>query len=50
MKFGARKPNIKQSFKPRTTGRAKRIIKKSVNSIYMKKGMGWINNPQKSNV
>ena len=30
MKFGIRKPSIKKSFKARTTGKAKRAIKKSL--------------------
>ncbi|WP_242979682.1 hypothetical protein [Clostridium perfringens] len=42
MKFGVRKPSIKKSFKARTTGRAKRIIKKSINPTYGKKGMGGL--------
>ena len=48
MKYGMRKPSIKKSIKARTTGRAKRAIKKSVNPLYGKKGMGWINNPKKA--
>lgn len=45
-KFGVRKPSIKRSIKARTTGRAKRAIKKSVNPMYGKKGMGWVNDPK----
>lgn len=37
MKFGARKPSLKKSIKARTTGRAKRVIKKSINPSYCKK-------------
>lgn len=48
MKFGVRKPSVKRSIKARTTGRAKRAIKKSVNPMYGKKGMGMIKNPKKS--
>lgn len=48
MKYGVRKPSIKKSFKARTTGRAKRTLKKSVNPLYGKKGMGWVNNPKKA--
>ncbi|MBQ8027803.1 MAG: hypothetical protein IJ262_00180 [Clostridia bacterium] len=48
MKFGMRKPSIKKSFSARTTGKIKRDLKKSVNPLYGKKGMGVINNPQKS--
>lgn len=48
MKVGYRKPNIKKSIKARTTGKIKRKIKKSVNPLYGKKGMGLINNPKKA--
>lgn len=48
VKFGMRTPSLKKSLKARTTGRAKRAIKKSINPLYGKKGMGWINNPKKA--
>ncbi len=48
MKFIIRTPNIKKSIKARTTGRTKRMIKKTVNPLHGKKGMGYINNPQKA--
>ena len=48
MKIGMRKPSIKKSVKARTTGRAKRAIKKAVIPGYGKKGMGWVNNPKKA--
>ena len=48
MKVGVRKPSIKRSVKARTTGRVKRSIKKSINPLYGKKGMGWIRNPKKA--
>lgn len=48
MKVGIRKPSIKRSLKARTTGRAKRAIKRSINPLYGKKGMGWINNSKKA--
>jgi hypothetical protein len=48
MKFGMRKPSIKRSLKARTTGRAKRSIKKAVSPGYGRKGMGVIKNPKKS--
>ena len=47
MKFGVRKPSIKRSIKARTTCKAKRAIKKSINPLYGKKGMGFVNNPKK---
>lgn len=48
MKVGMRKPSIKKSFKARTTGKAKRKIKKAVIPGYGKKGMGWVKNPKKA--
>ena len=43
-----RTPSLKRSFKARTTGRAKRAIKKAVIPGYGKKGVGWIKNPKKA--
>jgi hypothetical protein len=43
-----RKPSIKKSISARTTGRAKRTIKKALIPGYGKKGMGWIRNPRKA--
>ena len=48
MKFGARKPSIKRSIKARTTGRAKRAVKKAIIPGYRKNGMGWIKKPKKA--
>jgi len=48
VKFGYRKPNLKKSLKARTTGRAKRSIKRATRPGYGKKGMGWIKNPKKA--
>lgn len=48
MKFGMRKPNLKKSLKARTTGAIKRKVKKSVNPLYGKSGMGFIKDPKKS--
>lgn len=39
---------FKKSFKAKTTGKAKRQLKKSVNPLYGKKGMGWVNDPKKA--
>lgn len=47
MKIGIRTPSIKKMFKARTTGRAKRAIKKAVNPLYGKKGMGLLH-PKKA--
>lgn len=48
MKFGVRKPSLKRSIKSRTTGRAKRAVKKALIPGYGKKGAGWIKNPKKA--
>lgn len=48
MKFGMRKPSLTRSLKARTTGRAKRAIKKGVIPGYGKKGMGFVKNPSRS--
>ncbi len=48
VKVGIRKPSIKKSVKARTTGKVKRKMKSSVNPMYGKKGMGWVNNPKKA--
>lgn len=47
MKIGFRKPSVKRMVKARTVGRAKRAVKRSVNPLYGKKGMG-IANPKKA--
>ena len=48
MKFGMRTPNIKKSFKARTTGKLKRQVKSTINPFYGKKGMGWLRDPKKA--
>ncbi|MBS6347113.1 hypothetical protein [Alloscardovia omnicolens] len=48
MRVGLRKPSLKKSLKARTTGRAKRALKKAVNPLYGRKGMGFIRNPKRS--
>ena len=48
MKIGVRTPSLKKSLKARTTGRINRTLKKSVNPLYGKKGMGYIKNPEKA--
>ena len=48
MKIGFRKPSLKRMISARTTGRVKRIMKKSVNPFYGNKGVGLITNPKKS--
>ena len=48
MKIGMRKPSLKKSIKARTTGKAKRAVKKAVIPGYGKKGSGWLKNPKKA--
>lgn len=48
MKFGFRRPSLKKSISARTKGAVKRKIKKAINPLYGKKGMGWVNNPKKA--
>lgn len=48
MKIGMRKPSIKKSIRARTTAKAKRAVKRAVNPLYDKKGMGWVNDPKKA--
>lgn len=48
MKIGMRKHSLKKSIKARTTGKAKRALKKAVIPGYGKKGTGWIKNPKKA--
>lgn len=48
MKFGVRKPSVKKSIKARTTGKAKRAVKRSIDPTYGKKGSGWVKNPKKA--
>lgn len=48
VKIGYRKPSLKKSIKAKTTGRAKRTIKKAVIPGYGKKGSGWIKDPKRA--
>lgn len=48
MKVGIRKPSVKKSIKARTTGKVKRAVKKSVNPLYGKRGVGFIKDPERS--
>ena len=45
MKIGIRKPSIKKAVKAATVGKAKRAVKKAVNSLYGKKGAGVVKDP-----
>lgn len=48
MKFGVRKPSIKKRVRARTTGKAKRAVKRSVSPVYGKKGTGVVRDPKKA--
>lgn len=49
MKFGMRTPSLKKSIKARTTGRAKRTVKKAVIPGYGKKKIvALLKNPKKA--
>lgn len=48
MKFGMRKISPMKSLKARTTGQAKRTVKKALIPGYGKRGMGWIKSPKKA--
>ena len=48
IKVGFRKPSIRKSFRARTTGKLKRTVKKSINPLYGKKGMGFVKSPKRS--
>ncbi|MBQ7950641.1 MAG: hypothetical protein IJ278_02840 [Clostridia bacterium] len=48
MKFGLRTPSLKRSLKARTTGRAKKAVKKALLPGYGRKGAGWVKNPKKA--
>lgn len=48
MKVGVRKPSIKKSISARTTGRAKRAVKKAVIPGYGRRGAGWVKNPKRA--
>ena len=48
MKYGFRTPSLKKSISARTTEKAKRKVKKVINPLYGKKGIGWIKNPEKA--
>ena len=48
MKVGMRMPSPKRSLRARTTGRVKRAVKKSVNPVYGKKGVGYLKDPERA--
>lgn len=48
MNMGMRTPSIKKSFNTRTTSKMTRVVKKSVNPLYNKRGIGFTKNPTRS--
>ena len=48
MKYGIRKPSLRKSISARTTGRAKRAVKRALIPGYGKKGAGILKNPRKA--
>ena len=48
MKFGFRTPSLKRSISARTTGRAKRAIKRAIIPGGGRRGIGLLTNPKKS--
>ena len=48
MRIGMRKPSLKKMVEARTTGRAKRVVKKAIVPGYGRKGMGFLKNPKRS--
>ena len=48
MRIGMRKPSVKRMIKARTTGRAKRAMKRAVIPGYGKHGMGFVKNPKRA--
>lgn len=42
MRYGMRTPSWKKSLSARTTGRAKRAVKRAIIPGYGKRGMGWL--------
>lgn len=48
MKVGVRKRSFKGTLKAKTTGKAKRAVKRKISPGYGKKGIGLIKNPKKA--
>ena len=48
MRIGMRKPSVKRRIKARTTGRAKRAVKRAVIPGYGRRGMGFVKNPKRA--
>ncbi|MGN0949416.1 MAG: hypothetical protein ACI4OH_01540 [Mitsuokella sp.] len=48
MKIGMRTPSLKKSLNARTTGAAKRAVKRALIPGYGKKGMGLLKDPERA--
>ena len=48
MKIGMRTPSLKKSLRARTTGAAKRAVKRALIPGYGKKGMGLLKDPERA--
>lgn len=48
MKIGMRTPSAEKMVRARTTGRVKRMVKKSYNPIYGRKGVGYLKDPERA--
>lgn len=48
MKIGMRTPSLKKSLRARTTGAAKRAVKRALIPGYGKKGMGLLRDPERA--
>lgn len=48
MKIGMRTPSLKKSLSARTTGAAKRAVKRALIPGYGKKGMGLLRDPERA--
>lgn len=48
MKIGMRTPSLKKSLRARTTGAAKRAVKRALIPGYGKKGMGLLRAPERA--
>lgn len=48
MKIGMRTPSLSKMLKARTTGRAKRAVKRALIPGYGQKGMGFLKNPERA--
>lgn len=48
MKSGMRRPSWKKSLAARTTGKYKRRMKRAIDPLYGKRGMGFVHDPKRA--